>query len=316
MDFKHFSQPEWKEYKLFNESRYSIQDNEPERIISDNPIEFGWNKTEYRLFDSYNFISLDSFSGERLKAINDQYRSNSKIKVDVNIYDIKKRLSTYFGPFSSVIYSSILIFLHFLIYFFIQQEKYHVRNFIFLTICSAIFNGILVLAITIFLRLPERIVFPFAFFFPAMITLLAVLLMDESRRFESGFKMYVFAIPVIFVYILLLWPSINHLYTLKINPAYTSFWGEQKKFFEKTASNKILVGNASQFKSIWSNPYSRVNKDDELTIYPLGWYTFSPYWIQRGKLLGIGNIEIGKELIENNNLVWVSDDLIGFCFES
>jgi hypothetical protein len=70
------------------------------------------------------------------------------------------------------------------------------------------------------------------------------------------------------------------------------------------------VGNASQFKSIWSNPYSQKDQQNNLSIYPLGWYTFSPYWIERGKLLGINEIAIGKALFVNSNLLWVSDDII------
>jgi hypothetical protein len=108
----------------------------------------------------------------------------------------------------------------------------------------------------------------------------------------------------------LLLPTINHLYSLKINPAYTSFWGEQKQFFQENAQDNILVGNASQFKSIWSNPYFREVEQHNLSIYPLGWYTFSPYWIERGVLLGINDIAIGKALLGNSNLLWVSDEII------
>jgi hypothetical protein len=82
----------------------------------------------------------------------------------------------------------------------------------------------------------------------------------------------------------------------------------QKLFFEKASGSKVLIGNASQFKSIWSNPYLKKTENNSLSIYPLGWYTFSPYWTQRGKLLGINESSIGYQLIDNPNLLWVSDD--------
>ena len=183
-------------------------------------------------------------------------------------------------------------------------------KFIVASLTSLLFNSVLVIAITIFLRLPERIVFPISFFFPVTIILIVSILRIENDANAIDTKRYILKFSTLVIYISLLWPSINHLYSLKINPAYTSFWGEQKQFFRETAQDKILVGNASQFKSIWSNPYSRKDQQSNLTIYPLGWYTFSPYWIQRGRLLGIEDIAIGKELLVNSNLLWVSDDII------
>jgi hypothetical protein len=171
-----------------------------------------------------------------------------------------------------------------------------------------IFNGILLIGITTFLRLPERIVFPIAWFFPLSILLLATLFKNEDDKFQFKMKsvLNLFCMAIFFIAILL--PSINHLYSLKINPAYTSFWGQQKLFYEKVAGSKVLVGNASQFKSIWSNPYLKRTENTNLSIYPLGWYTFSPYWTQRGKLFGINESAIGHQLVDNPNLLWVSDD--------
>jgi hypothetical protein len=305
-----FSQSGWKEYKLFNESRYAIQDNEAERVIAENPIDYGWTNTEYRLFDSYNFISIESFSGEKLKSIYETYETKSNLSTEVSFEDLNKRWSTYFAPFYSLIYSSLFIVLFFITFFLIQKNRNTAVKFIFWSLISLMFNCALVVAITIFLRLPERIVFPISFFFPVVIILIASILRIENDTKTIDPKRLIIGFSILVIYISLLWPSIRHLYTLKINPAYTSFWGEQKQFFRETAQNKILVGNASQFKSIWSNPYSQKDQQNNLSIYPLGWYTFSPYWIQRGKLLGINDIAIGKELLVNSNLLWVSDDII------
>jgi hypothetical protein len=310
MDEVNFAQSEWKEYKIFNESRYAIQDNEAERVIAENPMDFGWTKTEYRLFDSYNFISVESFSGEKLKLIYELYETRSSLKTEVNFEVLTKRWTTYFAPFYSIIYSSLFIILFFTLFFLRRKEQNTAIKLIVMSILSLIFNFFLIIAITILLRLPERIVFPLSFFFPVMIILIASILRNEIDSYGINTKRFLskFFIPV--VYSFLLWPTINHLYSLKINPAYTSFWGEQKQFFQETAQDKILIGNASQFKSIWSNPYYLKDKKHNLSIYPLGWYTFSPYWIQRGKLLGINNIAIGNELLVNSNLLWISDDII------
>jgi hypothetical protein len=309
-DYEIFAQPGWKEYRIFNESRYAIQDNEVERVISENPSKYGWTDTEYRLFDSYNFVSLESFSGPKLKAINDKYALNSNTSTEINLEDLRKRWSTYFSPFYSVIYSSFFIFLYFISYFFLRRENANAIRFIILSICSLIFNAILVIGITTFLRLPERIVFPIAYFIPLGILMIATLFKTENDKFQFKMRRFLHLFSIGIIYIVLLLPSINHLYSLKINPAYTSFWGEQKLFFEKAAGSKVLVGNASQFKSIWSNPYLNKTENTNLSIYPLGWYTFSPYWIQRGKLLGMNESAVGYQLVDNPNLLWVSDDVI------
>jgi hypothetical protein len=310
MDEVHFSQSGWKEYKIFNESRYAIQDNEAERFIAENPMDFGWTKTEYRLFDSYNFISVESFSGEKLKSIYDTYETRTNLNTDVNFEDLRKRWTTYFAPFYSLIYSSLFIILFFSLFFLSRKEQNKAVKFIAISALSLMFSFLLVIAITIFLRLPERIVFPISFFFPVIIILIASILRNETDSHAINSKRFFTKFFIGGLYILLLWPNINHLYSLKINPAYTSFWGEEKQFLQDTAQGKVLVGNASQFKSIWSSPYDRIDQQSKLKIYPLGWYTFSPYWIQRGRLLGIRNIEIGKELLVNSNLLWVSDDII------
>jgi len=310
MDEVYFSQSGWKEYKIFNESRYAIQDNEAERFIAENPMDFGWTKTEYRLFDSYNFISVESFSGEKLKSIYDTYETRTNLTTDVNFEDLRKRWTTYFAPFYSIIYSSLFIILFFTLFFLSRKEQNKAVKFIAISALSLMFYFLLVIGITIFLRLPERIVFPISFFFPVIIILIASILRNETDSYAINSKRFFTKFFIGGLYILLLWPNINHLYSLRINPAYTSFWGEQKLFFQETAQDKILVGNASQFKSIWSNPYYRIDHQSKLKIYPLGWYTFSPYWIQRGRLLGIKDIAIGKELLVNSNLLWVSDDII------
>ena len=56
---------EWKVYQEFNESRYRIQDNELERVIAFNLQKTNWSEERFKLFDSYNFVEFDSFSGDR-----------------------------------------------------------------------------------------------------------------------------------------------------------------------------------------------------------------------------------------------------------
>ena len=100
----------------------------------------------------------------------------------------------------------------------------------------------------------------------------------------------------------------HKMFSHRSNPAYLSFWSEQKISLLEINKNKILIGNASQVKSIWSNPYT-VNKElRELNFLPLGWYTFSPYWNKRAEKLGLESKSILNELNKNPNCYWLSDD--------
>jgi hypothetical protein len=103
-------------------------------------------------------------------------------------------------------------------------------------------------------------------------------------------------------------PSFTHIYQLKKNPAYTSFWSEQRKLLQSFGKDVVFVGNASQFKSVWSNPYVSDQSSSLTQVFPLGWYTFSPYWLERGKLLGVENISIGREMLHNSRIIWLSDE--------
>jgi hypothetical protein len=308
IDYQYFSKDEWKEYKVFNEVRYEIQDNEIERIISENPSLYGWNEYEYRLFNNYNFISYDSFSGVKLISVRDKTQFNSSNQFVFNINDVLKRWDTYFKPFYSVFISSLFLFLFFIFDFLLSRRYKLLIQFTIITTFSLVANLILLIGITIFLRLPERIVFPFSFFFPVWIILIALHINKNSRIILRNRLFFIVNVLLTVLFVYILWPTAKHLYTLKINPAYTSFWSEQRIFFEDNAKERILIGNASQFKSIWSNPYRKQSEGNKILNYSLGWYTFSPYWYERGELLGLNTNSIIEELASNPKVVWVSDE--------
>ena len=308
IDYQYFSKDEWKEYKVFNEVRYEIQDNEIERIISENPSLYGWNEYEYRLFNNYNFISYDSFSGAKLISVRDKTQFSSSNQFVFNINNVLKRWDTYFKPFYSIFISSLFLFLFFIFDFLLSRRYKLLIQFTIITTFSLITNLILLTGITIFLRLPERIVFPFSFFFPVLIILIALHINKNSRIILRNRLFFIVNVLLTVLFVYILWPTAKHLYTLKINPAYTSFWSEQRIFFEDNAKERILIGNASQFKSIWSNPYRKQSEGNKILNYSLGWYTFSPYWYERGELLGLNTNSIIEELASNPKVVWVSDE--------
>ncbi len=308
MDYQYFSKDDWKEYKVFNEARYEIQDNEIERVISENPGLYGWNENEYRLFKNYNFISYESFSGQKLISVRDKTQVNSSSQLAFSVSDVFKRWDTYFKPFYSILISSLFLFLYFSFDYLFSRRYNSLTKFMVISLFSLLSNFFLITFITIFLRLPERIVFPFSFFFPVMIILIALYVNKNSVTIFRNKLFFIFNIILIFLFGFILWPTVKHVYSIKINPAYTSFWTEQRLFFEEIAQDRVLIGNASQFKSIWDNPYKNPSEEKKIHNFSLGWYTFSPYWYKRGELLGLNASLIINELTTNPKVVWVSDE--------
>jgi hypothetical protein len=73
-------------------------------------------------------------------------------------------------------------------------------------------------------------------------------------------------------------------------------------------SNKILIGNASQFRTMWADPYTTNVSFNNLQIMQTGWYTFSPYWNNKAIKLGLNPDNLIKSLIDNPDTIWMSDD--------
>ena len=304
-----FSKTEWKLYKEFNSSRYLIQDNEIERVLSENPISFGWSPAEYRLFDSYNFIYFDTFSGAKLKNIIKNSNVQAGAISKYNSRDIFNRWTTNFKPYYSLIYGSILIFiLYILILLFTIASNLKVIEFTGLILSLSVYIGIIIVFITANLRLPDRIVFPISFFIPAIIVLAGHIYTYNLDKNDKNLYSSIYASLSFILLLITLIPSFTNIYQLKRNPAYTSFWSEQRKLLHSFDKDIIFVGNASQFKSVWSNPYEFDQNSNLIKIHPLGWYTFSPYWLERGKFLGLLNISIGHELFNNSKIIWLSDE--------
>jgi len=299
---------DWKLYQEFNDARYRIQDNELERVIAFNLQKTNWSEERFKLFDSYNFVEFDSFSGKELnKLINDVKYNESNLSI--NIKDLINRWKTYAIYFYYIFFSSIIL----IIYSIISKltEKYKLKRLIFNTLSLLIFISmwvIIVSYITTFLRLPERIVFPILsalMYGTILFEFRNSILKTIPRRILPLKLLQIVASILIFVGIGI---DYHKIFTHRSNPAYLSFWSEQKISLLEINENKILIGNASQVKSIWSNPYIINEEVRQLNFLPLGWYTFSPYWNKRAENFGLDSKSVLNELNKNPNCYWLSDD--------
>ena len=304
-----FSDAEWKTYRSFETARYAIQDNEIERIISVNPGKYGWQDYEYHLFDTYNFVYQEPFAGEKLNYIIENTKISQDSSVTYNSKDVLNRVVSKFKVFTFLFSISALIALYLIIFLILCKKYKYLFYFILFTVIGSMTLVSLTIYLSIFLRLPERIVFPLATFLPFVVLFSYILVSTKSEIRYKNNKLNV-AILLIFLFLigLVSKQDFDQLYFFKRNPAFRSFWGEQYEFLKSLGSNKILIGNASQFKSIWTDPYIRNESLVNLNIISTGWYTFSPYWNRRVETYGISSANLGDSLINNSNTLWMSDD--------
>lgn len=319
-DQYYFSKSNWKIYQEFNTARYKIQDNELERFISDNINKTNWSQVKFKLFDSYNFVDFNSFSGSELNSLIEQINFKES-KITINFNDLLNRWKAFALYFYMIFAAALVLIFYSILNLSTQNHKFQKKLIDFIWYYLFISTWIVfILYISIFLRLPERVVFPII----SSLIYGIVLFEFRNKTYAQNNNEKIFLKIFQYLSIVLIFISVqidfNKMYELRKNPAYVSFWSEQKNSLLQINSGKILIGNASQVKSLWSNPYIINEEIRRLNFLPLGWYSFSPYWNKRAEIIGLKNKSILTEFNENSNLYWLSDDeytqyLIEFNFE-
>jgi len=304
-----FSDQEWKDYQNFESARYTIQDNEIERIISEDPSKYGWEKYEYQLFDSYNFLYKDPFTGEKLiKIINETNITPTSI-FNSKFEDFVNRIETKFKSFDFIIKSGFVFLTLITIQLLLDKNRKRIKNLFIYTGFGFLIFSIIGIYISIYLRLPERVFFPFMTLLPFLFIFSQILTFYKCDEVNYNKKVStIFALILLFVVSVDSREDFNQSFFFKTNPAYRSFWGEQSAFLLSLGSNKILIGNASQFRTMWSDPYTTNVSFNNLQIMQTGWYTFSPYWNNKARKLGLNPDNLIKSLLDNQDTIWMSDD--------
>ena len=304
-----FSDQEWKDYRNFESARYTIQDNEIERIISEDPSKYGWEKYEYQLFDSYNFLYKDPFTGEKLiKIINETNITPTSI-FNSKFEDFVNRIETKFKSFDFIIKSGFAFLTLITIQLLLDKNRKRIKNLFIYTGFGFLIFSIIGIYISIYLRLPERVFFPFMTLLPFLFIFSQILTFYKCDEINYNKKVStIFALILLFVVSVDSREDFSQSFFFKTNPAYRSFWGEQSAFLMSLGSNKILIGNASQFRTMWSDPYTTNVSFNNLQIMQTGWYTFSPYWNNKAIKLGLNPDNLIKSLIDNPDAIWMSDD--------
>jgi hypothetical protein len=304
-----FSDQEWKDYQNFESARYTIQDNEIERIISEDPSKYGWEKYEYQLFDSYNFLYKDPFTGEKLIKIINKTNITPTSIFNSKFEDFVNRIKTKFKSFDFIIKSGFVFLTLITIQLLLAKNRKRIKNLFIYTGFGFLIFSIIGIYISIYLRLPERVFFPFMTLLPFLFIFSQILTFYKCDEVNYNKKVStIFALILLFVVSNDSREDFNQSFFFKTNPAYRSFWGEQSAFLMSLGSNKILIGNASQFRTMWADPYTTNVSFNNLQIMQTGWYTFSPYWNNKAIKLGLNPDNLIKSLIDNPDTIWMSDD--------
>ena len=296
------SNPEWIEYKRWEQARYAIQANTPEKILSKNPSEFGWTKAEFELFRSYNSVDSNNFNYLKLEELID---ATMKRHVIEPISFLNKAHQQIFDSDINWEWKGFIALISLFYGIFLLLSFPQARNYFLLTTSSYAVLYFIMLYVAGFLRQPERV--------QVSVIFLAILISFVSFAFSSGETRLNFLNPTVVLGGLLLilvsfntFSQANYLVT-KIQKWSDSFWYSQTAYLTEFPIDSIFVGNASQFRNNWFSPYLVSNFEIENRIFTFGWHNFSPHWISRAQNLGLNPNNIFESVISDPRVYWVSD---------
>jgi len=293
----------WSEYQIWENARYKIQANTPEKVVLENPINFGWTEAEAEIFKNYDYIDSNNFTITKLNKL----ILESKSKTDFNFSFIQNAHQQIFDSDINWEWKPLieLISLVYIIFFLSSLPKS--LTYIFLSSSSLIIIYFIMMYVAGFLRQPERV--QVSVIFLSILSSWASFLFVQKSSNNVDFK--VFSISACFVLIL----SFNAFYSQashlknRTGDAPNSFWVAEKELLSTFPKDSIFVGNSSKFRNNWQSPY-RINRSEvEQRIFTFGWHNFSPHWKIRAQSLGLDPNNMFKSVIQDSRVFWVTDTL-------
>ena len=295
------SNTNWTEYKDWEQARYKIQANAPEKAVLTNPAKYGWTKAEAEIFKNYNSIDLNYFTVDKLNKLILDTQSDTKIdfqflqKAHQQIFD-----SDINWEWKRLIQIISLVFLLFL---FLSWPKS--INYLLLSISSLTIIYLVMLYVAGFLRQPERV--------QVSVIFISILVSWVSFIFSNGTKsrnqinQYSFLSWILFALVVSNTFNLSLYLKTKVAGASNAFWLTESRYLSNFPKDSIFVGNASQFRNNWISPYKIEYFDVENRIMSFGWHNFSPHWVKRAQNLGLDPNKMFDSVIEDPRVYWVSD---------
>ena len=302
----------WNEYKNLEIARYKIQANRIESELTNNPKKYDWTESEAKLFEQYITIDTKIFNESRYNLLINEVNKNSE----------KFNLKDYFVfGYKNLINSDInwewfnlskLIPVSWIFFAFIFWPR--IGKYLILTGLSFLLVFFAMIYISFFLRQPERVQVS-AIFVAILIPLACSSFSVEKKidKVDFGVKSIQFIILLLIVIYCL--PQVEYL-NKKYAGANNVFWLTERDTLAEFPQNSIFVGNASQFRNNWTNPYLMQQSEVEERIFTLGWHNYSPHWKTRALKLGLNPENMWDSIINNKNVYFVSDrDTFNYVLE-
>jgi hypothetical protein len=291
----------WTEYREWEQSRYKIQANAPEKAVLESPAKYGWTKAEAEIFKNYNSIDPNYFTVDKLNEL--IFDSQSETKIDFKF--LQKSHQQIFDSDINWEWKRLIqiISLVFLLFLLLSLPKS--SNFLLLSISSFAIVYLIMLYVAGFLRQPERV--QVSVIFVSILVSWASFIFSKSSITRNKIDQYSFLSWLLFVLVVSSTYTQSLYLKTKVAGASNAFWLTESKYLSDFPDDSIFVGNASQFRNNWSSPYLMDYFDVENRIMSFGWHNFSPHWVKRAKDLGLDPKNMFDSVIQNPNVYWVSD---------
>ena len=291
----------WASYKEWEQSRYKIQANAPEKAVLESPEKYGWTKAEAEIFENYNSIDSKYFTANKLNTL----FLDSQSTTIFNLEFLKKAHQQIFDSDVNWEWKRLiqLISFAYLLFLFLSIPKS--ANYLLLANSSLAIIYVIMIYVAGFLRQPERVQVSIIFMSILVCWASFVFSNDSNSRNQiDQFSILSFLIVVLFTA-----STFNQASYLKLKVAGASnvFWETESTYLSKFPKDSIFVGNASQFRNNWSSPYKLEYLEIEKRIMSFGWHNFSPHWIKRAQNLGLDPNNMFSSVVDDPRVYWVSD---------
>jgi hypothetical protein len=291
----------WTEYRDWEQARYKIQANAPEKAVLENPTKYEWTRAEAEIFKNYNSIDPNYFTLIKLNKLISESQSETKIdfeffmKAHQQIFD-----SDINWEWKQLIQIISLVFLTF---FFITLPK--AFNYLLLSLSSLTIIYLVMLYVAGYLRQPERV--QVSVIFISILVSWASFIFSHSSISRNQLDQYSLLSWILIILIVSSTLTQSSYLKIKVAGASNAFWLTEKNYLSTFPNDSVFVGNASQFRNNWHSPYKIEYFDVEKRIMSFGWHNFSPHWVKRAQNLGLDPKNMFDSVIQNPKVYWVSD---------
>ena len=296
----------WTQYKSFENLRYQIQANNPEKLLLSNPEKFGWSFEEAKLFENYITVDKNVFNDDKYLQVLNNVPNNNIESISSFLTQGHKQLINSDINWEWFSLAS-LIPLSFTFLLFLMWPQ--VKSFLFISMCSYAIGYLVMIYVATFLRQPERVQVS-AIFLAILIPLLTFIVIGSENKNQKNIVNSNLILNALVV-LLIAAQVYNQARYLdkKYSGANNVFWIKQVEFLSKFPKESIFVGNASMIRNNWINPYKMSSYEVEKQILTLGWHNFSPHWIKRAENLGLNPNDIFSDVVTKNDVYWLSDPI-------